>query len=318
MNSYKRLEGLIAATFTPMLANGDINYPVIEQYAQHIVDSRISGVFVCGTTGEFTSLTTTERKLILKHWVDAAKGRFSVIAHVGSDNQREAITLAQHASETGANGIGCIAPSFFKPGSVKDLVRFFKPVAAAAPKLPFYYYNMPSMTGVELPVAKFLHEGKKTIPNLAGVKFTHNNLMEMGDCIQLDNGAFEVLHGFDETLIGGVALGAVAGVGSTYNYIPAVYLNVFKAMSEGDLKQAREYQLQSIETVKIIIKYGGGVRGGKAIMNLIGIECGDCRSPIASFTSEEYASLEKDLRKQNIIGAKEREVHPDRNSLSLQ
>ncbi len=125
----------------------------------------------------------------------------------------------------------------------------------------------------------FFTKGKKTIPNLAGVKFTHNNLMEMGDCIQLDNGAFEVLHGFDETLICGLALGAVAGVGSTYNYIPGVYLNIMKAMRDGDIEKARAYQIQSVETVKVIIKYGGGVRGGKAIMNLIGMECGECRSP---------------------------------------
>ncbi len=265
-------------------------------------------MFVCGTTGEFTSLTTEERKLILKHWVKAAEGRFKVIAHVGSDNQRESMELSRHAAETRAWGIGSIAPGFFKPSTVRDLIDFFKPVAAAAAELPFYYYNMPAMTGVSLSVAQFLREGKQEIPNLAGVKYTHNNLMEMGDCIQLDNGAFEVLHGFDETLIGGVALGAVAGVGSTYNYIPAVYLNVLKGMGDGDIERARAYQMQSIETVKIIIKYGGGVRGGKAIMNLIGIECGNCRSPIASFTSEEYASLERDLGKQNIIETKEREV----------
>ncbi|MEA5043494.1 MAG: dihydrodipicolinate synthase family protein, partial [Petrimonas sp.] len=141
-----------------------------------------------------------------------------------------------------------------------------------------------------------LHEGKKTIPNLAGVKFTHNNLMEMGDCIQLDNGAFEVLHGFDETLICGLALGAVAGVGSTYNYIPHVYLNILKSMESNDVETARAFQMQSVEMVKIIIQYGGGVRGGKAIMNLIGIECGPCRPPFATFEREEYDALKENLQ----------------------
>ncbi|BBD46006.1 N-acetylneuraminate lyase (sialic acid lyase) [Petrimonas sp. IBARAKI] len=295
MNNYKKLKGLIAATFTPVDTNGDINYSVIRKYAQHIKDSGISGVFVCGTTGEFTSLTTAERKLILEEWIKSGEGDFQIIAHVGSNNQREAMELARHAAVKGADGIGCIAPSFFKPEKVKDLIDFFTPIASSAPQLPFYYYNMPSMTGVNLSVAQFLHEGRKTIPNLAGVKFTHNNLMEMGDCIQLDNGAFEVLHGFDETLICGLALGAVAGVGSTYNYIPGVYLNIMKAMRDGDIEKARAYQIQSVETVKVIIKYGGGVRGGKAIMNLIGMECGECRSPLASFSKEEYVALRSDL-----------------------
>lgn len=301
MKNYERLTGLVAAAFTPMLSNGDIHYSVIDQYAQHLVDSGISGVFVCGTTGEFSSLTTEERKLILEHWVRAAQGRFKVIAHVGSDSQRESIELSCHATKIGAWGVGAIAPVFFKPASVHDLVSFLKPIAAAASELPFYYYNMPSMTGVCFSVAQFLSEGKREIPNLAGVKYTHNNLMEMGECIHLNSGEFEVLHGFDETLIGGLALGAVGGVGSTYNYIPVVYLNILKAMEDGDVVRARMYQMQSIETVKIIIKYGGGVRGGKAIMNLIGIECGDCRAPIAPFTHEEYVSLRNDLSELNII-----------------
>ncbi len=302
MKNYQRLEGLIAATFTPFKTNGDVNYPVIDVYAKHIVDSRISGVFVCGTTGEFTSLTTTEREHILEQWVKAAQGQFKVIAHVGSDSQQDAIELARRAAESGAWGIGSIAPSFFKPSTVQDLIAFFKPIAGAAPELPFYYYNMPSMTGVNLSVADFLQEGKKEIPNLAGVKYTHNNLMEMGDCIHLNNGSFEVLHGYDETLICGLALGAVAGVGSTYNYLPSVYLSIMKAMRESNLERARAFQMQSIEIVKIIIKYGGGVRGGKAIMNLIGVECGTCRLPLAPFAKEEYDSLRKDLESIRFLG----------------
>jgi N-acetylneuraminate lyase len=81
-------------------------------------------VFVCGTTGEFTSLTTEERKLILKHWVKAAEGRFKVIAHVGSDNQRESVELSRNAAEAGAWGVGSIAPGFFKPSTVRDLIGF--------------------------------------------------------------------------------------------------------------------------------------------------------------------------------------------------
>ena len=295
MQNYQKLKGLVAATFTPMHANGDINYAVIDRYAQHIADTDIGGVFVCGTTGEFTSLTTEERKKILEQWVKAASGRFRVIAHVGGDCQRDAMELSAHAAEAGADAIASIAPSFFKPATIQELIGFFRPVAAAAPTLPFYYYNMPSMTGITLSVTTFLLEGIREIPTLAGVKYTHNNMMEMSECIHLDGGAFEVLHGFDETLICGLALGAVAGVGSTYNYLPSVYLNIMKAVKENDPEKARAYQRESVEIVRVIIRYGGGVRGGKAIMNLIGIACGECRPPLASFGKEEYAALRDDL-----------------------
>ena len=291
MKNYQRLKGLIAASFTPMDAQGKINLSAINKYADLMAKSDLTGVFVCGTTGESQSLTTNERKNILEQWIKSSNGRFKVIAHIGSNSQVEAVELARHAAEIGADAIAAMAPCFFKPETVKDLINFFTPIANSAEELPFYYYNMPSMTGVFLPVATFLSEGKKVMPNLVGTKFTHNNLMEMGECLALNNGEFEVLHGYDEILISGLAFGAVAGVGSTYNYLPEVYHGILKAVKEGDFEHARKLQMKSIEIVKIIIKYGGGVRGGKAIMNLIGIDCGPCRLPIPAVSKEEYDML---------------------------
>lgn len=295
MKKYQRLKGLIAASYTPMDANGNINLSVIESYAEHIAQVGLTGVFVCGTTGESLSLTTDERKRILEQWVKSTNHRFKIIAHVGSNSLREAVDLASHAVEQGVDAIGAMAPCFFKPNTVNDLIDFFVPVAKSAKDLPFYYYNIPSITGVSLPVTIFLSEGRKKIPNLVGTKFTHNDLMEMGECLALDNGEFDVLHGFDEILISGLAFGAVSAVGSTYNYLPKVYQDICKAMEIGDLQKARRLQMQSIEIVKIIIKYGGGVRGGKAIMKLIGIDCGPCRLPIPAMSNEEYQKLENDL-----------------------
>ncbi|AVM53735.1 N-acetylneuraminate lyase [Bacteroides zoogleoformans] len=297
MKNYQRLHGLVAASFTPMDETGAINLSVIDKYADLMANSGMEGVFVCGTTGESLSMTVEERKQTMAQWVQSSGGRFKVIAHVGSNSQVEAIDLARYAQEVGVDAIGAMAPCFFKPENVKNLVDFFTPIAHAAADLPFYYYNMPSMTGVNLSVAEFLTEGKKVMPNLVGTKFTHNNLMEMGECLALNGGEFEVLHGYDEILIAGLAFGAEAGVGSTYNYLPAVYHAIFEAMKKGDLQKARELQQKSIEVVEIIIKYGGGVRGGKAIMNLIGIDCGNCRLPIAPFTEQEYKALKEDLKK---------------------
>ena len=295
MKNYQRLKGMVAATFTPLDEKGELNLSIIAPYADRLASVGMEGVFVCGTTGESLSLTVEERKAILGAWVKAAKGRFKVIAHVGANAIGEAVELASHAQRVGADAIGAMAPSFFKPATVQDLIHFFEPIASAASDLPFYYYNMPSMTGVSLSVADFLKLGKKTMPNLVGTKFTHNNLMEMKDCLALENGAFEVLHGYDEILMAGLSLGAVAGVGSTYNYCPEVYKGIFEAMKNNDLDSARILQQKSIDVVKVIIKYGGGVRGGKAIMKLIGIDCGNCRLPITPFSEQEYQDLKKDL-----------------------
>lgn len=304
MKNYERLKGMIAATFTPMHEDGSLHLEMIERYADYIAAIGISGVFVCGTTGESLSLTVNERKLVLEKWMQYANGRFKVIAHVGCNSQVEAMELARHAMESGAYAIAAMAPSFFKPQSVADLVAFFTPIAKSAEDLPFYYYNMPSMTGVSLSVAEFLIEGKKNMPNLVGVKYTYNNLMEMGECLTLCNGAFEVLHGYDEILISGLAFGAIAGVGSTYNYLPQVYQGIFDAMEKNDLLTARKLQQKSIDIVKVIIKYGGGVRGGKAIMKYVGVDCGPCRLPIHPFGEEEYGCLQKDLEANDFFNKK--------------
>ena len=293
--NYSKLKGMVAATFTPFDEKGEVNYNIIYKYSDWIASSPICGVFVNGTTAEFMSLTIDERKQILEHWVKAAKKRFKIIAHVGSNCQKDSIDLTVHAKLLGVDAIASIAPSFFKPDSITELINYLAPIASGAPSIPFYYYNMPSMTGVNLPVDLLLVEGKKRMPNLVGTKYTHNNLMEMGACLNLCNGEFEVLHGYDEILICGIAMGAIAGVGSTYNYIPNVYDQIFKAMERNDVKTAQKAQMNSIKIVEIIIKYGGGVRGGKAVMKLIGIDCGECRSPISTFSNIEYDNMLNDL-----------------------
>lgn len=288
-----RLQGLIAAPFTPMHADGSINLDVIQPYSDWLVKTGIAGVFINGTTGEGVSMTIKERCDVTEAWVKASNGRLKVIVHVGTNCQADAMVLAEHSQAAGADAIASMSPNFFKPSRVEDLIGWFAPVAAAAPELPFYYYNMPSMTCVNLPVDKFLAEGRKSIPTLAGVKFTHNNFMEMNQCMML--GDFDVLHGFDELLICGLSLGAKGAVGSTYNYAGTVYSALMDAFAKGDLDTARKLQQYSVEIVKVIIKYGGGVRGGKAIMKLIGIDCGDCRYPFTPFSDQEYASLKSDL-----------------------
>ncbi|MDR0575894.1 MAG: dihydrodipicolinate synthase family protein [Tannerella sp.] len=297
MKNYQPLKGLIAAAFTPMDSAGNVNLSVIRSYAERMIDSEMTGIFICGTTGESASLTTEERKSITSEWIKWAKDKLKVIVHVSSNSLPQAVELARHAYESGADAIAAIAPSFFKPENIKELINFLVPIAGCAEELPFYYYNMPSMTGVYLPVPQLLEEGIKRIPNLAGVKFTHSNLMEMAECLHLENGRFEVLHGYDETLITGLSLGAKTGVGSTYNYIPHIYKGVIDSFRKGDMDTARKLQMESIEIVKIITKYGGGVRGGKAIMNLLDIECGPCRLPIALFSKKEYDLLRDDLEK---------------------
>lgn len=291
-----KLTGLIPAVFTPFDAKGAINFSQIQPYADKLVNDGAYGVFVCGSTGECTSMTVCERKQLLEAWVKAVAGRILVIAHVGGTCQADCIELARHAASQGVAAVGAVAPFYLKPGSVDDLVEFYKPVAAACAPLPFYAYHIPSMTGINLPMKEFLEKGAQEIPNLNGIKFTSNNFMEMIDCLRLDGGRFDILNGFDEMLLCGLAVGARGGVGSTYNYSLRTYQNIYDAFMKGDMEQARAAQQESVDIVHVIIKHGGGIRGGKAIMKLVGIDCGNCRLPLAPYTESEMAQLSKELK----------------------
>ncbi|NLA15148.1 MAG: N-acetylneuraminate lyase, partial [Bacteroidales bacterium] len=187
-----KLTGLIAAPFTPMHSDGSVLYERIKEYTEYVISTDcVNGVFICGTTGESASLTTEERKRVVESWVKYATDKLKIIVHVGGTSQYQAQDLANHAQEIGAYAIASIAPFFFKPNKVEDLVSYFMPIANAASQIPFYYYNMPSISGVSLSVPEFLKQGTLCMPNLRGVKFTHNDLMEMQQCIQLDNGQFD-------------------------------------------------------------------------------------------------------------------------------
>ena len=175
---FSPLTGLISAPYTAFHKDGSLNLNLIEAQAHSLIASGVSGAFVCGTTGEGASMTLQERMAVAARWCEVAGSDLKVIVHVGHTALGDCQALAKHAAGIGAAAVGCMAPFFFKPSKVEDLVLFCAEVAATVPQTPFYYYQIPSMTGVGLPVADFLRRASDTIPNLVGIKFTHENLME--------------------------------------------------------------------------------------------------------------------------------------------
>ena len=288
-----RLQGLIAAPFTPFLANGDVNLDVIESYAGMLVRNGVAGVFVCGTTGEGSSLTLDERMRIAERWVAVADGKLKVLVHAGHTCLRDSQALAAHAQALKADGIACVAPYFFKPG-LEELVQFSAAVAGAAPALPFYFYHIPSMTGVYSAMLDFLRLAGARIPNLRGVKFTYENLMDFSQCLQLEDGRFEMIFGRDEILIAGLAAGATAAIGSTYNFAAPLYRRVIENFEKNNLNAARADQAKACEMISIFIKYGN-LPAGKAMLKMVGIDCGPVRLPLRNVTEEQGAALRGEL-----------------------
>lgn len=306
MNDYSKwITGLIAAPHTPMREDGRIKVNVIPAQAARLIADGVAGAFVCGSTGEGASLTTAERRQITEQWRKSIGTRaLKLIVHVGHNSIEDAKTLAAHAQECGADAIATMAPSFFKPASVGELVDFCAPIAAAAPGLPFYYYDIPGMTGVSLSMIEFLRQGCGRIPNLAGLKFTSSNFMQLQQCLAFDNGRLNILFGLDEMLLAALALGVPGAVGSTYNYAAPHYHRILKAFEYGDMTTARSLQLKSVRLVELLLQYGA-VPAGKAIMSLVGVECGPVRTPLTRLSEPQKEELFRQVRELGILSAEQ-------------
>jgi N-acetylneuraminate lyase len=284
---------LIAAPFTPLQEDGTLAEAVIERQAARLAADGVDGAFVCGTTGEGPSLTSAERMRVAERWV-ANAGPLRVLVHVGHASIAESRALAAHAARIGAAGVGCFAPFFFRPATVDDLVASAAAVAAAAPELPFFYYHIPSMTGVDLPMRAFLPVAAARIPNLAGIKYTHDDLDDFEACTRFEGGRYEMLFGRDEMLLDAVGRGATAAIGSTYNSMAARYRRMFAAWRSGDTAAARAEQDAARAVIDVMLRHGG-LPAGKAMMGLVGVDCGPVRLPLAGLDAEARQRLQVDL-----------------------
>ena len=290
-----KLTGLVAATHTPFHADGSLNLDVVERQAEHLSRNGISAAFIGGSTGESHSLNIDERKQLTSRWMAATRGgSMKVVVHVGSNCLVDAATLARHAQQSGAAAVAALSPSYFKPRDVETLVACARQIASAAPETPFYFYDIPILTNVSLPMSEFLNQARQTIPNLAGLKFTNPDLMSFQLCLRAGDGSFDVPWGCDEFLLAALALGATGAVGSTYNFAAPIYHRVLQAFAAGDLQTARDEQFRAVKMIQVLVRHGF-VGATKAVMAMLGVDVGPARLPITTLTSEQATTLHTDL-----------------------
>ena len=245
---------MIAAPFTPFDPKGDVNLPEIEKQVALLAGTGVWGAFVSGTTGEGISCSVAERKAVMGEWVRLGKGRLFIIVHAGALSIRDARELAAHAQSIGADATSVVPASFFRPGSVETLVDYVAEIAAAAPALPFYYYHT-TMSGVSLPMVRFLEAAGGRIPNLAGIKFNSPDLHEYQNCLHACGGRYDISWGVDEFFAGAVALGARSAIGSTYNYAAPLYVQIRRDVEEGRLDAARAGMVKVCRIVDLLVQY---------------------------------------------------------------
>ncbi|QDU75875.1 N-acetylneuraminate lyase [Bremerella volcania] len=290
-----RLSGLIAATYTPFHADGTLALSKVAPMVEHLIRAGNRGLYVCGSTGEGVSLTTLERCQVAEAYAQAANKRVPVIVQVGHNCIAEAKHLAAHAEEIGADAVSATCPSYFKVVDIVSLFEVVQAIASAAPRLPFYYYHIPAVTGSQVDIVSFLQFADGKIPNFAGIKYTDKNLAEFQRCLSLGGGKFDAVWGCDDMLLGAIATGARAAIGSTFNVLAPLYLEMIRDFESNRLAEAQQIQLQSIEFICKLGMYPFHT-SMKELLRLLGHDFGTCRSPQRSLSKSESKTLHQGLQ----------------------
>ncbi|WP_299398882.1 dihydrodipicolinate synthase family protein [uncultured Gelidibacter sp.] len=295
-----KINNLIAATYAPMHQDGSLNTSVIKAYGEFLVKNKVAGIFMNGSTGDFVSLSTEERKEITSAWAKHKSSDLYLIDHVGDPSLKVAKDLATFAADK-VDAIAVLAPYYFKLNSIDKLVHYCKEVAACAPNLPFYYYHIPVLSGANLNMAEFLKVASKEIPNLEGIKFTNNNLIDYLHCKNFEGGKYNILFGFDEIFLSSLPLGADGWVGSTYNHLAPAYYKIKSLFEEGKMAEAAALQTKAIRFVEILDGYGGFNGVAKGFMKTLGIDCGPSRFPHATLSDDVYVEIRAELERIGLL-----------------
>jgi N-acetylneuraminate lyase len=290
---------LVAAPVTPFDASGDLALDVVAPLAAHLRATGVDGVFVAGSTGEGPSLTGAERRLLTERWVAVAEG-LRVIVQVGHQSTREARELMRHAAEAGAHAACAAPPCWFGITSPRQLADTCAEVAAGAPELPFFYYHIPSLSGIHVPMAPFLDLVRERIPRFAGIKYSHHDPLDFQACVRAHGESIQLLWGLDEALAAGLALGARGAVGTTYNLAAPLYRRLIAAHARGDNATVQTLQSRAALLVETLLRCDL-VAGTKTVLRLLGVDCGTVRAPLMPLGAEQETELRAELEQMGFF-----------------
>jgi N-acetylneuraminate lyase len=286
--------GLVPAVLTPFTPAGELNLAAVEGQAELLAGDGVAGVFAGGTTGEFSSLTVEERLALAGRWAAVLKGSpVRLVVHVGANCLAESRALAAHAESLGAAAVAMLSPNYFKPRSAAVLVDCCAEVAAAAPGTPFYFYDIPVLTGVSFRVSDWVGPAADRVRTFAGVKFTNPDLMTFQQLVRAGGGRFDVLFGMDEQLLAAVILGGRGAVGSVYNFAAPLFNRLLAAAAAGDFATARDLQFRAVELVGVMMRYGY-LGAAKELMRARGVDLGPVRLPQTPLTPEQAAAFREE------------------------
>lgn len=280
----KRITGLVAAAYNPMNPDQSLAPEKIGELVDYAVRQKFEGLFVNGSTGEFPSLSTRERQICAEAYLESARNRLPVILNIASCSIEELRMLAEHALPYDPDAFCLMTPFYFKPANAREFADFVKEAAKFCGDKPLFLYHAPALADSCFDLPEFLKIMLDEVPSFAGVKYTGSDLFEFRWCTTLSP-RLQMFYGRDEMLLGALAMGAEAAIGTTFNYLPRVYRGVIDAFNANEMEKARE--LMDVSRRAVLISRQFGISSLKLFMKLAGIDIGPMRTPCNRITPEQ-------------------------------
>lgn len=281
--------GVLPAIVTPVNESGEFAEKVFERLLADLYQVGVHGVYICGNTGEGALQSVSMRQQVAEAAVRCSPRGKMVIAHVGGVRLPEAIQLARHAEHIGASAVSALPPA----GSYtfRELHRYYQQLAAAC-DLPFLVYYFPDLCRSIETLDQILELCE--IPNVAGLKFTDFDLFKLHQVSMAGNVIF---NGRDQVLAAGLLMGASGGIGSFYNVIPKLFVDVYACARNGQWEEARRAQDRINELIRITSPFPN-VSAMKTMLKWRGYDCGRCIAPHDNLTEAGELQL-RELVKQS-------------------
>jgi 4-hydroxy-tetrahydrodipicolinate synthase len=292
------LHGIICPVVTPFHADETLDIPRLRSHIDWLLAAGVHGIFVLGTTGEFYSLSESEKETVIAEAVLHVGNRAKVYAGTGAESTGEIIRLTKLAQKHYAAGVSVIAPYFIKPNQA-EVVEHFRHIADST-SLPVILYNNPGTCG-GLSIEPASVEKLAQTPNIVGIKDSSGDLQNTLELIKAtDPNTFSVLMGRDTLILAALMFGAKGAIPAVSNVIPKISVGIYEAFARGDLPAAHEFQKQ-LAPVRMALSLGTSNGAVKEALTLMGLTCGPNRRPIGPLASDKLAQLREVLTTAKLI-----------------
>lgn len=290
--------GIIPPIITPLTDDGEVNYPVLRQMVNHLIDNGVHGLFPLGTTGEFYAFDDDTYRKILETVKDETRGRVPVYGGANHITTRGVIRLVKICEEVGVDAVSVLTPMFVSQ-TQDELYAYYKEIAEST-SLPIILYNNKPKTNVTITPATVAKLAE--IDNIVAVKDSTGDMTNVAEYIRLtrDNDNFHVLMGRDTLIHAALCYGATGAIASCANVAPRIAADIYDKFMEGDLKGSLDAQF---ELAPLRIACGMGTFPAVIKEGLVqqGIPVGKCLAPIGELTPEEKEKLHQVLVDMKLV-----------------